>query len=149
MVKSCIIITPKVYVMKLSESSKFKEVIRFGIVGIIATVIHYAVYFLLNFWLNASIAYSIGYVISFIGNFFLSNYFTFKTKPSTRKGLGFAFSHVINYILQIVFLNFFIWVGINERYAPVPTWSITIPVNFILVRRFLKNKYNNDEKKDR
>lgn len=119
---------------------KIREIFRFGIVGIIATAIHYGIYLLLNLWLNVNLSYTIGYGISFICNFLLSNYFTFKTKPSAKKGLGFAFSHAINYGLQIVLLNSFIWIGVSEGLAPIPTWCITIPVNFLLVRYFLKDE---------
>ena len=114
------------------------EIVRFGVVGVLATAIHYGVYLLLNPYMNANIAYTIGYVVSFICNFFLSNYFTFKTKPSVKKGFGFAFSHLINYGLHIVFLNMFLWFGLSETWAPIPTYMLVIPINFILVRFFLK-----------
>ena len=52
------------------------EIARFGVVGVLATAIHYGVYLLLNPYMNANIAYTIGYVVSFICNFFLSNYFS-------------------------------------------------------------------------
>lgn len=117
---------------------KIKEFIRFGIVGSIATLVHYAVYVLLNLWINTTIAYSIGYLISFIGNFYLSNKFTFKTQPSLKKGIGFGFSHLINYLLQVVLLNLFILMGIKEQFAPFPVYVIVIPINFLLVRFVLK-----------
>lgn len=67
--------------MKLNK----QEFIRFGIVGIIATIIHYGIYLALNLIIVSWIAYSIGYGISFLGNFYLSNRFTFKTKPTVKK----------------------------------------------------------------
>lgn len=69
-----------------------REIIRFGIVGIIATIIHYGIYLALNLIIVSWIAYSIGYGISFLGNFYLSNRFTFKTKPTFKKGIGFGLS---------------------------------------------------------
>ena len=50
---------------------------------------------------------------------------------------GFALSHVINFSLQIVLLNIFIFIGFGEKWAPVPVLIICIPTNFILVRYFL------------
>ena len=88
--------------------------------------------------MNESIAYSIGYIVSFIGNFLASNYFTFKTKPTAKKGLGFAVSHFINYLLHITLLNVFILIGVSRMWAPVPVFIIVIPVNFLLVRTALK-----------
>lgn len=121
------------------QNLKIKEFIRFGIVGCIATLVHYAVYVLLNLWMNTTIAYSIGYLISFIGNFYLSNKFTFKTQPTLKKGVGFGISHLINYLLQVALLNLFIWMGIREQYAPLPVYVIVIPINFLLVRFVLKS----------
>lgn len=121
-------------------STKQQEFIRFCIVGGLATGIHYGIYLLLNKAMNTTLAFSIGYIISFFANFVLSNYFTFKTKPSTKKGLGFAISHLINYLLQIGFLNLFLYLSIPKNWAPLPVYAITIPINFILVRTVLKSK---------
>ena len=114
------------------------EIVRFGVVGVIATAIHYGVYLLLNIYINANIAYTLGYIVSFFVNFVLSNYFTFHTKPSVKKGFGFAFSHLVNYGLHIVFLNIFLYLGMSETWAPIPVYMLVIPINFVLVRFFLK-----------
>ena len=119
------------------------EILRFGIVGALATLVHYGIYLgLLWFWpqMNASLAYSIGYVVSFVGNFFASNYFTFRTRPTAGKGIGFALSHGVNYLLHILFLNLFLWLGLSQSLAPIPVFCIVIPINFILVRCVLKSK---------
>ncbi len=118
----------------------FSEIIRFGIVGVIATIIHYGIYLALNLIIVSWIAYSIGYGISFLGNFYLSNKFTFKTKPTFKKGLGFGLSHFINYLLQIILLSIFIKLGIPDKYAPIPVFCIAVPVNFLMVRFILKSK---------
>lgn len=118
-----------------------QEVIRFGIVGIIATTIHYVLYLTLNLIIVSWIAYSIGYGVSFLGNFYFSNRFTFKTKPTVKKGVGFGLSHFINYLLQIILLSIFIKLGIPNRYAPIPVFCIAVPINFLMVRFVLKSKY--------
>lgn len=118
----------------------FSEIIRFGIVGVIATIIHYGIYLVLNLIIVSWIAYSIGYGISFLGNFFLSNKFTFKTKPTIKKGMGFGLSHFINYLLQVILLNIFIKLGIPDKYAPIPIFCIAVPINFLMVRFVLKSK---------
>lgn len=117
-----------------------REFIRFGIVGIIATIIHYGIYLVLNLIIVSWIAYSIGYGISFLGNFYLSNRFTFKTKPTVKKGVGFGLSHFINYLLQVILLSIFIKLGIPDKYAPIPVFCIAVPVNFLMVRFVLKSK---------
>ena len=123
------------------HSSRFREVVRFGIVGVIATLIQYGIYYLFNAIIGcgATTSLTIGYVISFIFNFFLSNYFTFKTRPTVKKGVGFMASHGINYLLQIVFLNLYMYIGVPETWAPIPMFVTVVPVNFILVRFVLKS----------
>lgn len=118
----------------------FYEIIRFGIVGVIATIIHYGIYLALNLIILSWIAYSIGYGISFLCNFYLSNRFTFKTKPTFKNGVGFGLSHFINYLLQVILLSVFIKLGISDKYAPIPVFCIAIPVNFLMVRFVLKSK---------
>lgn len=125
------------------QQIKIKEFIRFGIVGCLATLVHYGIYLVLNLWINTTIAYSIGYGISFLGNFYLSNKFTFKTKPTFKKGIGFGLSHFINYLLQVILLSVFIKLGIPDKYAPIPVFCIAVPVNFLMVRSVLKSKSKN------
>lgn len=120
----------------------FNEFIRFGVVGVIATIIHYGIYLALNFIMTSWIAYSIGYGISFLGNFYLSNKFTFKTKPTIKKGVGFGLSHFINYLLQVILLSIFIKLGIPDKYAPIPVFCIAVPINFLMVRFVFKSKFH-------
>lgn len=115
-----------------------KEVYRFIIVGIFATLIHYGVYWLLNKWINTKVAYSIGYVTSFLCNFILSNRYTFRTNPTLTKGFKFALSHLLNYTIQMLLMNIYLIVGVHYSIAPILTWMISIPINFLLVKQALK-----------
>ena len=46
-----------------------KEFIRFGVVGVLATALHYGIYYFLQSFINVNVAYTTGYVISFVVNF--------------------------------------------------------------------------------
>lgn len=120
------------------NSTTLREAIRFCIVGVLATIVHYGIYLLLKGVINVSVAYTIGYVISFIGNFILTNVYTFKTQATAKKGIGFVICHVINYLLHIGLLNVFIWMGVPSSLAPIPVYCIVVPVNFLLVRKVVK-----------
>ena len=122
------------------ENEKIKEFIRFGIVGVIATAIHYGIYLILLRFLNPTVSYTMGYLVSFCFNFILTNIFTFKTQPNVKRGIGFIACHAINYGLHIVLLNLFLWLSMSEQYAPIPVYLIVIPVNFLLVRFVFKLK---------
>lgn len=149
---------------------------RFFVVGIAATLVHLMVYIALNHLFGLSeenklaltITYSIGYIVSFIGNYILSLKWTFRTEGNVKKGLGFAFSHAVNYGMHIGLLNLFLYLGVGglmvrclqavvpwlvamfpilghgEDIVPFAVYVIVVPVNFLLVRFFLTH---GDEKK--
>lgn len=116
------------------------QLLRFALVGVFATALHYGIYLLLLNFLSETIAYSIGYVISFGCNFILTCLFTFRKEASTKRGIGFGMAHLVNYILHVSLLNLFLWMGISKVYAPIPVFCIAIPVNFLLVR-FVFNRF--------
>lgn len=120
-----------------SKNEKLQEFVRFCIVGVIASAIQYLVYYLLQLidggqlWL--SIAYTIGYVVSLVCNFFMTTYFTFRSKVSVGKTAGFGFSHIINYTLHMVLLNLFLSLGIHRLIAPILVLMIAVPTNFTIL----------------
>ena len=115
------------------------EMVRFGITGVLATAIHYGIYWVLQHWIDVNVAYTIGYAISFLMNYCLSAHFTFREKKSAKNGIGFATAHFLNYTWHIVLLNFFLWLGISPELAPIGVYAIAVPTNFILVRFAFKH----------
>lgn len=124
----------------MKHLKRFPEFIRFVMVGILATALHYGIYFLLQRFINVNIAYTLGYALSFIANFYLTAYFTFGKKPSWSKAFGFGGAHLFNYLLHIGLLNTVLWLGLSKTLAPIPVFAIAIPVNFLLVRFVFKRK---------
>ena len=120
------------------QRQKLGEVVRFGIVGVTATALQYAVYWLLIHVTWPSVAMTVGYGVSFVFNFIASTRYTFRVEANARHGIGFALSHVVNYLLQMLTLNLFLHLGVSKQLAPVPMFCICVPVNFVLVRFFLK-----------
>lgn len=132
----------------LLTDEKIKEFVRFVIVGVVATSIHYGIYLLL-LWVceikqdettYINIAYTIGYIISFFCNMWLTAHFTFREKLTIKRGGGFAFSHAVNYLLHIAFLSLFLWLGVPNKWAPIPVYCLVIPISFILVRTVFKSE---------
>lgn len=124
----------------MKKRSNIGELIRFAIVGGFCTILHYGIYYLLLQFIHVNIAYTLGYILSFIANFYLTAYFTFGTTPSWKKLFGMGGAHAVNYFLHIILLNLFIYIGIPQKWAPIPVFAIAIPVNFILVRFVFKNQ---------
>lgn len=114
------------------------EALRFAVVGVAATLIQVGIYNLLVGRMNYALSNTVAYAVSFLFNYVASTRFTFKVRSTARRGAGFAFSHVVNYLLQTVLLAFFIHLGMNERLAQLPMFAVCVPVNFLLVRFFMK-----------
>lgn len=142
----------KDFINRLDDNRRrqLAEVMRFGMVGVVATVIQVVVYNLLLTLLNELVANLLGYIVSLTFNYFASTYFTFRVKASASRGAGFVLSHAINLTLQTVSLAFFIYLGFSKRLAQIPMFCICVPVNFTLVRFFMtrgrKKKTDNEQK---
>lgn len=125
---------------EVAKHEKLHEVLRFAIVGTIATALQYACYLLLNGIFHPTIANTVAYIVSFIFNYIASTRYTFKVKSTAKRGMGFAFSHIVNYTMQTIVLQATLWIGVAKDWAMVPVFAICVPTNFILVRYFLKHK---------
>jgi len=127
---------------------KMGEALRFVAVGGVATVLQYVFYLAMLRLLDgtahlgdgtmASLSNAVAYALSFVFNFVASTRYTFRVKANARRGAGFAFSHMVNFALQTVSLNTFIWLGMDKQWAMVPMFCVCVPVNFFLVRFSMK-----------
>lgn len=122
-------------IFTLLHNPKVQQFLRFCIIGVCASLVHYGLYYLLmSAGVEVNISYTVGYLVSFVGNFYATNYFTFRTLPSWRRFLGFAGSHGINYVVHIVLLNLFLWLGINKVIAPVLVMGVAMLIQFFILR---------------
>lgn len=119
----------------INGNSRLSEIVRFGLVGGISTVLQYGFYVIFVKAVNVRAVPSsmISYALSFIVNFFLSSYFTFHTRPNAKKGLGFTLSHLFNMGLQTGLVAIFKGI-VGPTLALLPALAICIPVNYLLVR---------------
>ncbi|MBD5207929.1 MAG: GtrA family protein [Bacteroidales bacterium] len=141
----------KINTLVKSESKK-AELIRFGLVGAVATGIQYGVYvvFVNAVKVPAVVSTLISYAISFIFNFFLSSYFTFHSDPNAKKGLAFTLSHLVNMGMQTGFVAIFKGI-VGPTLALLPAMAICVPINFFLVRfaftaKIFQSKKDREEK---
>ena len=118
----------------LLHSAKFGQFVRFVLNGVLSSAIHYGIYYVLLFFTIANIAYITGYLVSFVSNFFLTNYFTFRTKPTFKRFIGFSGSHAFNFGLHIVLFNIFLWLGVHELIIPLLVMSIAMVTQFFILR---------------
>ena len=128
------------YIFVFHSSNKKAEVIRYVLVGGLATAIQYVGYLLavsVGLW-SVIVSTVVSYGISFVANFFLSNLFTFQTHPNKKKMFSFMASHMVNLGLQVFLVTMFANI-VGKEYALIPAMLICIPVNFLLVRFALTN----------
>lgn len=120
--------------------SRISEILRFCIVGGLATVIQYGIYvvFVDAVGVKAVPSTLISYSISFIFNYILSSYFTFHKKPSAHNMLGFVTSHAINMGMQTGIVAIFKGI-IGDTLALLPAFAICIPLNYLMVRYAFNN----------
>lgn len=77
--------------------------------------------------------FTAGYAVGFVCNYFLTTFFTFRSKPSSRNAVGFGFSHLLNYLLEVGLLNLFLWIGFGEFLAPILVLIVVVPINFLIL----------------
>ena len=138
------------------------EIIRFSIVGVLAVAIQYGVYLLL-LWLFANslpfkegsgvgfplLANCFAYVVSFLFNYVASTRYTFHVRSTARRGAGFTLAHLVNFLLQTLLLALFLRLGLSKPVAMLPVFAICVPINFLLVRYFLKKGEKGKERAEK
>ncbi len=125
---------------KIKRDERMGQFIRFGLNGLFVTAIQYAVYLLMQKHTDVNVAYTVGYLISFAVNFFMTSLFTFRSRPTLRRFIGFCGSHTVNYLVQIGLLNLFLLMGMDKIWAPVPAMAGAVVVQFTILRRIYSPK---------
>lgn len=127
----------------LEKKDLILQIGRYGIVGGISTAIHYGTYLLLlwvlgktglNPTVNANLSYAGGYFVGFCFNYFLTTYFTFKTKASKKNATGFTVCHIINYFLEMGFLNLLLLWDMDRSIAGLIVIIVAVPINFVMLK---------------
>lgn len=120
-----------------TRGSKWGEIVRFGIVGGVATTFQIMVYYPLSFVVSHSLSLFVSYVISLLVNYFLTIHFTFRVESNAKRSAGFLMCHIINFTLQFLLVNVFVKTGMDKQFAIIPVLAICVPVNYLLVRRVI------------
>jgi len=124
---------------QLLHSEKFWQFVRFGVNGCLSSAVHIGVYYLLLAWVSVNAAYITGYVVSFVVNFFMTSYFTFRTRPTLKRFIGFSGSHAVNFLLHVVLLNVLLFLGVHPMVAPFFVIAIAMLVQFTILRWVFKH----------
>lgn len=134
----------KLLTSQLQEPTR--SVVRFIILGAIGTCIQYGVYYGLLYAIDhilggnqilTNAAFAIGFIVEMVFNYFMSNYYTFGTKPNWVNLGGFLGARGINFVLQLLCLNMLLrWM--SEEWAGIAAILIAGVVNYFILRLFFK-----------
>lgn len=91
---------------------KVGDPLRFMLVGTIGSFVQTGFFLLAMMCLGEPekdtfmyfVAFTIGFVCEMIPNYFVTNWYTFKTKPSWKNAGGFVLARAVNLVLQLVCL---------------------------------------------
>ena len=97
-------------IVELRQSEKLGQFVRFALNGCLSSAVHYAIYYL------------------------LTNYFTFRTRPSWRHFIGFCGSHAVNFGLHVVLFNLLLALGIHRLLVPLFVMGFSVIVQFSILR---------------
>ena len=128
---------------------KYRSAVRFMFVGAFGTGLQYGIYYLLldffqRQWpevaILTSLAFTIGFVMEMICNYFLTNFYTFKVRPTWKNAGGFLFGRAINYFIQLLLLNILIWLHMSEEWAGLVAIALAGVINYFVLLPFYKDK---------
>lgn len=128
---------------------KYRSAVRFVFVGTFGTGVQYGIYYLLldifqrqwpEMGILTSVAFTAGFLIEMVCNYFLTNFYTFKTRPSWKNAGGFLLGRVLNYVIQLLLLNALVWLHMGEEWAGIVAIMLAGVINYFVLRPFYKDK---------
>jgi len=128
---------------------KYRSAVRFVFVGTLGTGVQYGIYYLLldifqRHWpevgILTSVAFTAGFMIEMVCNYFLTNFYTFRTRPSWKNAGGFLLGRVLNYVIQLSLLNALVWLHMGEEWAGIVAIMLAGVINYFVLRPFYKDK---------
>lgn len=124
---------------KNNVSRILRQLIKYGLVGVLNTIITISIIFVFMKLLNVSyiLSNAVGYLFGFVNSFILNKIWTFKSKKSIgRESFFFVLIFVICYLFQLLLL-----VILKEKLQIKPEYAQIIAMGFYTVINFLGNKY--------
>ncbi|ATW48872.1 GtrA family protein [Streptomyces peucetius] len=111
------------------------QIVRFALVGVVNTGTYYGLYLALLTVLPYVAAHVVAFLLSMVGSFFLTSYFTYRTRPTWRKFLLFPLTNAANFVVTTSGVYLLVEVFRFERtYAPLIAAAAAIPITFAVSR---------------
>jgi len=114
------------------------RVVRFGMVGVLNTLVYYLLYLGLREVMPYLVAHTVAFVLSMIGSFFVNCLYTFRQRPTWRRFLLFPLSNATNFAVTTVGLYVLVqFAGTNQRVAPLLVAAVAVPATFVVANLVL------------
>lgn len=118
------------------QNQNISEFIRFCLVGVVCTGLDASIFYVVCMFAPYQVALVSGYVLSLILNYFLTIYWTFKSKPTAKNGIGIVAAHLFNlFVVRMGLMYIFVeLLNANDRIAYIPTLLISVVTNFVVIK---------------
>ncbi|MEW2631749.1 GtrA family protein [Streptomyces sp. NPDC048389] len=114
------------------------QIVRFALVGGVNTGTYYGLYLALLTVLPYVAAHVCAFLLSMVGSFFLTSYFTYRTRPTWRKFVLFPLTNAANFAVTTAGVYLLVGVGgFDSTYAPLVAAAAAIPVTFVVSRTIM------------
>ncbi|TPR24787.1 GtrA family protein [Apilactobacillus micheneri] len=124
-----------------------KQLFKFGIIGLINTILTYLIYTLLWHITNPTIAMAIGYGITSVIGLTINKQWVFKSNNNLSKiAVKYYTTYLLTWLLSVT-ITYLISTQstINEQIIPLIALIITIPTNFCLSKYWVFSNHQNKE----
>lgn len=120
------------------SSGVVAEAIRYGLIGVVNTLLTLAIIFALIYWLDAQplVANAIGYAIGFCCSYVLNRLWTFRSQAPVGRSVGrYVVAALIAYGLNALVIHFgIVWAGISEYWIQ-PVGAVVYTVSLFVLSR--------------
>lgn len=128
-------------IKKIMENKLVDQFVKFGLVGVLNTLLSLAIYYILIYFnIYYIIANIISFLISVLNSFFLNKNFVFNDKKKGnvfKKLFKVYLSYGVTLVLSTVLLSIQVeYFNIPKTIAPIINLVFTIPINFMLVKQW-------------
>ncbi|WHM38372.1 GtrA family protein [Streptomyces sp. BPTC-684] len=120
------------------KSGTAAQIVRFALVGVVNTGTYYGLYLLFLPWVPYVVAHITAFLLAMVGSFFLTSYFTYRTRPTWRKFLLFPLTNAANFVITTTGMYVLVdLLGLSSTWAPLIAAAAAIPVTFVLSRTIM------------
>lgn len=135
--------------------NKYKELIMYGIFGVLTTLVNIVCFFVLDHvGVNTYINNTISWIASVLFAFFTNKYFVFESKENSMKillkeGLSFFGARLLSYFIDMITIYIlFEIIGINKMISKIISNVIVIIINYVVSKLFVFKKKGDEIVKD-